>query len=760
MSDVRVVINNHIIPNVADLVRTNAGRRTADSCEIKIIATLRGLQLKMPVLISYDKISLSGTVGLWACEQNINDASGYENHGSVTGSGSLSYETGYAGRCWRFVNDDTVVTIPHSDSFDFSEQWDISMWIKPVDVSREQVIFSYLANSSDKLELFIRGGILGVNISRLTATFSSLTLQPDKWHHIRAAQVSATKIKLWVNDNVYEVSVPRWWDDTRTDANITLGGGNGISTTGNVYYAGLMDLVRLKCGSIISQTDHRLILHSNEPAEFARFGGRIQKFDHETGITHVTALSYAADMHDDQVIYESTNNLDIVEALINMINDHTQLTATYDSLTGIILGTVYFNGKIIDIIQEYLDGTGFTFSSDPFGGIRFFKSTNRQIPIGYVHGKNADVISIESNDETVKNKIILDGGGTDENFQDPNARTRTAIFYHRVYNINPFSFRAVDLPTLAAVALATEQTLKGAVRLLGNIQSVQEVVIGFNPSMVNYIRSINRYNVGGRAYYSRLDEWLNSPSNYVLTDSDYTFTGDTFKINNTYRWPTATASLIRYLSGAGYVIGGGHYPANIPNMKSNSAAHGSVTTFFSNQAVKPHIVRIRYTYFVEQGVNPGPKPHQIAQSNRLLPTTKTIRKSVPYLVTQQDKERYLTWYLINHHKVNPSIKVIAYNFAEPVRPGDIVHVTKHHNDPKLRIDSDYIIYSTKSRYPANVTEMELGEYRGDFITSMQSISRRLQDINTRVNNYSQHIRSVDLIVKEPDPRPTITITDN
>ena len=239
-----------------------------------------------------------------------------------------------------------------------------------------------------------------------------------------------------------------------------------------------------------------------------------------------------------------------------------------------------------------------------------------------------------------------------------------------------------------------------------------------------------------------------------ITRANYTISGNTISVDNSYTWP----------------VGKMFYANDINGNLSRDAI-----TINQNNDVKPYILEINYRYFergpapppsppppiragVEVDIEPEPEPESpyIYAEGVGAPIKKTVRKSVPFLTTTQDKINYATSFLNTHKDPKGRIKVIIPSLYHPYRDGDSVHVI----NKQLGIDGEYIIKSVQWNYPESISELILGEFVYDYSHTQYQIAEKLHVLETNQGRAPSQVRiEVDSFGEKLDSSQTLMAED-
>ena len=372
------------------------GSRISDVARIDLVSD-RDYKIGQKVEVVMDKVNPQYVKALYSCERHYGDESGHGHHGHANG---VRHSSGYAGQAWEFRGSGNVRILP-SDDFDWTNKWDISLWINPSILSDQRII--HVSDNTDpahRIIVDIAGGKIRLIYNTNLHTFD-ITPEADKWQFLRIAQLSSGTIKCWLDDDSEELTVPGYLEQIHGDIFF----GQAVNDTLN--YEGKMDIIRILCGGNMTASEHQLIRERIEAANYMKFGGVIRQSERNyENITKIEAFSWGAELNEADVVYQNLTSLDAVKAAEKVINDHTSLHATAVGLSGVVLDS-YADGKVIENVERFLDATTFTFTSDALKNIYIFNAVNRVIHEPIIHGRGVIVESGDDTDENIVSDIIL-----------------------------------------------------------------------------------------------------------------------------------------------------------------------------------------------------------------------------------------------------------------------------------------------------------------------------------------------------------------
>jgi hypothetical protein len=192
------------------------------------------------------------------------DVSGYENNGTITGATWKTSAHCKEGRCFEFDGTSDYINISSPTPTDvFTDDYTVSFWVYPEDLSKENHFFSTSYSSSPSILLYYIGEIRFIeNDSGNTEFFNSdnLSLNENEWYYLTLKRLG-TDLYLYVNGVQRATATSTGVDVSSRDYQIGWAVPRNKSTA---YFNGLIDQVKIY-NVALTQREIMEEMHNGKP---------------------------------------------------------------------------------------------------------------------------------------------------------------------------------------------------------------------------------------------------------------------------------------------------------------------------------------------------------------------------------------------------------------------------------------------------------------------------------------------------------------
>jgi hypothetical protein len=212
----------------------------------------------------------AGLAAHWQLDGTFNDSSGNSRHGAA--SGGPTFVPGKTGQAVSLDGLDDYVEVSNLASLSFETDFTWSAWIK---TSSDGTVLCLAPATGDWAQggksLFVRNGLLTVDVGWVGALASTMTVNDDRWHHVAMTtrfETDGTNDTTTLYIDGQAVASRNNWNmnaHAETGLIVKIGFTNG-NFPANPWFNGLIDEVRIYSGVLTSE-------------ELAWLAGRTQPFD-------------------------------------------------------------------------------------------------------------------------------------------------------------------------------------------------------------------------------------------------------------------------------------------------------------------------------------------------------------------------------------------------------------------------------------------------------------------------------------------------
>jgi prepilin-type N-terminal cleavage/methylation domain-containing protein len=197
-------------------------------------------------------------VGHWPLNGDLNDISGYGNHGTWGGDGTLGYTTGVPGSGMQSANllgGSTREAIELQNVILLDNQFTVSYWFK----IRRDSHWRAINNSITFLDAIWHRNSAQIEFRDPTRIITiSKTFEVDKWHHFVATKDGSNIIKIYNSGELVGQSTA-WTGDLKIDR---LGGRSG--NTSWSAYDGLISDIRVYNTALTAEEVSRIYAETKD----------------------------------------------------------------------------------------------------------------------------------------------------------------------------------------------------------------------------------------------------------------------------------------------------------------------------------------------------------------------------------------------------------------------------------------------------------------------------------------------------------------
>jgi len=382
---------------------TKEGDRAVDTAKLIIPPTVDA-QINDKIILIQDMIPIDNLSVIYNFNDNLSDESGYNNNS--TASAGISYIDGqWNGKALSFNGTTTYNEIDDATNLNFDGVFDIFIWAKWSSTTKEY-LFSKRTTSSNGIAVSVNdttAGDIAVEVSGTDLISSSGVFNDGNNHLIRITRNSANLVTLYV-DNVSKGTSTISGDLTTTGK---LRIGRNESTT---FFTGSMDSFRMYKGSYASINHASKVYNSRNPRTVMKFGGNVTKIEKKIISKKVDCFSFGKVLGESEIrgdVYDNKTPEFIIEDLITR-----NTTLTYigkGGATGVTLGKYSANGKLIDILRDFSNLTGYVFYTNGLEEFIFEPNKYTNINFTFEHGVNSLIYKTQYDDTEIVNDLIVLG---------------------------------------------------------------------------------------------------------------------------------------------------------------------------------------------------------------------------------------------------------------------------------------------------------------------------------------------------------------
>ena len=379
------------------------GDRATDVATVKVIPSI-DLNINDKVIIVQDMIDADNLSAIYNFNENISDESGYNNHS--TASAGITYVDGqWNGKALSFNGTTTYGEVDDATNLNFDGEFDIFVWAKWSSTAKEYIL-SKRTTSSNGIAISVNhttAGDIAVEVGGNDLVSSTAGFNDGENHLIRITRDSANLVTLYV-DKVSKGTATISGDLTTT-GKLRIG-----RNESNTYFTGSMDSVRLYKGTPTVSSYGDIIFDNRNPRTVMKFGGRITKISKETTHQNLQCFSFGKELAEVEIrgdIYDIKTPEFIIE---DLITNNTSLTYIgKGGATGVILDKFIANGKLIDILRDFSNLTGYIFYTNGLKEFVFEPNKFAEIDVTFTHGINSTIFKTQYDDTEIVNDLIVLG---------------------------------------------------------------------------------------------------------------------------------------------------------------------------------------------------------------------------------------------------------------------------------------------------------------------------------------------------------------
>ena len=385
----------------AEIVRE--GDRATDVAKIVLPPTVDA-QTNDKVVLVQDMIPIDNLSAIYNFNENLSDESGYLN--KSTASAGITYVDGkWNGKALSFNGTSTYSEVDNTTNLNFDGEFDVFVWVKWSSTAKEYVL-SKRTTSSNGLGISVNhttAGDVAVEVGGTDLVSSTAGFNDGENHLIRVTRDSANLVTLYV-DKVSKGTATISGDLTTT-GKLRIG-----RDESNTYFTGIMNSLRLYKGTPATITQANKVYNNRNPRTVMKFGGRVAKIEKEIIHKKVQCMSFGKELSEIEIrgdIYDIKTPEFIIE---DLITNNTSLTYVgKGGATGVVLDKYIANGKMIDILRDFSNLTGYIFYTNGLKEFVFEPNKFAEIDVTFTHGTNSTIFKTQYDDTEIVNDLIVLG---------------------------------------------------------------------------------------------------------------------------------------------------------------------------------------------------------------------------------------------------------------------------------------------------------------------------------------------------------------
>jgi len=325
---------------------------------------------------------------------------------SVYNNGIISETTGRTGDAMRFNGVDSFQEIPHTTDFDFTGNFDISVWARWSSTALQYMYARRLLSGNGwalSVNRISAGDIVAEIDGHLIKTCGT-SYNDFNWHFIRVYRGS---------DNVVHLEVDDVEKNTQTIAsNLTLSSPAmfiGTNHNKTAYFDGDINTIRIY-GKSLGSTQATRLYNEVKAVSIMKFGGTVTKINNEIGKKDIIAQSFGSNLGLTEVKGESYNNRSPEFIIDDLIRNNTCLIPHIHGVcSGIQLSVFNADGKLIDIIRDLVQLSGKVFYTDALKRFHLHVSSFNPTCFTFTHGLCAVNFEDTQDDTEIVNDLVVIG---------------------------------------------------------------------------------------------------------------------------------------------------------------------------------------------------------------------------------------------------------------------------------------------------------------------------------------------------------------
>ena len=324
---------------------------------------------------------------------------------SVYNVGIIQEVSGRTGRAIRFNGTDSFAEIPYSTDFDFTGNFDITVWARWQNCGT-QYIYARRKLSGNGWALSVNRLCTGDIVAEIDGTLIKTTgtcYNDFEWHFIRVYRGTDNVVHLEVDDIEKNCST--------IASNLTLASPAmfiGTNHNKTAYFCGDINTIRVY-GRQLSCVQATRLFSCVTAVSLMKFGGTITKIQKEILKKEVIAQSFGSSLGFTEVKAQAYNDRSPEFIIEDLIRDNTELTPhIHGTGSGITLNIFNADGKLIDIIRDLTQLVGQTFNTDALKRFHLHDTAFNTTCFVFTHGLNSrNFECVEDNTEIINDLVVV-----------------------------------------------------------------------------------------------------------------------------------------------------------------------------------------------------------------------------------------------------------------------------------------------------------------------------------------------------------------
>ena len=185
-----------------ELASSNTSGTTVTEFPLLTTVAPTSVELYGNSMIYFDDIKLYETTNLVAYypfNKNANDESENDHHGTVNGATLTTDRLGNANSAYAFNGVNDIITIPHNESLNSSNELSFSVWVKPTSLKNAMILGkSNYSNATNYLLRTTASGYISFEYKNF-ANSNSLPLTAGAWNHIAVVSQQDNSKQVYIN---------------------------------------------------------------------------------------------------------------------------------------------------------------------------------------------------------------------------------------------------------------------------------------------------------------------------------------------------------------------------------------------------------------------------------------------------------------------------------------------------------------------------------------------------------------------------------
>ena len=320
--------------------------------------------------------------------------------------GIISETTGKFGTAMTFNGIDSFQEIPYTTDFDFTGEFDISVWAR-WQSSGTQYLYARRVLSGNGIALSVNRIVPGDIVAEIDGNLiktCGVLYNDDTWNFIRVYRDSSNVVHLEVND-VEKNTKTIGSNLTLVDTALFI----GTNHNKTAYFDGDINVLRLYDKNIGS-TQATRIYSEVSSTSLMKFGGYATKITKEIVQKEVTIQSFGKSLGETEVKAQQYNDRSPEFIIDDLIRNNTKLIPhIHGTCSGIILSRFNADGKLVDIIRDLTQLIGRTFHTDALNQFHLHDTSFNNTCFVFTHGGCARNFECVNDDTEIINDLVVLG---------------------------------------------------------------------------------------------------------------------------------------------------------------------------------------------------------------------------------------------------------------------------------------------------------------------------------------------------------------